>query len=100
VLLGDLTACDRFDVMERLEEINVPTLVVAGSVDRLTPINYAHYLVEHISGARLATVEGAGHIVMLEHPIEVADAVCEFLQSKKPSRQSEGLRKHGSSVAN
>jgi pimeloyl-ACP methyl ester carboxylesterase len=79
VLLGDLTACDRFDVMERLGEIDVPALVVAGSADRLVPAKYAHYLAEHILGARLAIVEGAGHMVMLERPVEVARAVQHFL---------------------
>jgi pimeloyl-ACP methyl ester carboxylesterase len=84
VLLGDLTACDRFDVMERLEEINVSTLVVAGSADRLAPVKYAHYLAEHISASQLAIVEGAGHMVMLERPLEVVAAVCVFLQDKSP----------------
>ncbi len=87
VLLGDLTACDRFDVMERLGEIDVPTLVIAGSADRLAPVKYARYLAEHISGAQIAIVEGAGHMVMLEQPAEVADAVREFLglAKQKPS---------------
>jgi pimeloyl-ACP methyl ester carboxylesterase len=83
VLLGDLTACDRFDVMERLEEIDVPTLVIAGSADRLTPVEYAHHLTEHISSARLVVVEGAGHMVMLERPAEVAQAIQEFLAIQK-----------------
>ncbi|MBN1811090.1 MAG: alpha/beta hydrolase [Anaerolineae bacterium] len=99
VLLGDLTACDRFDVMERLGEIAVPTLVVAGSADQLAPVKYARHLAKHIPEARLAIIEGAGHMVMLERPAEVAGVVCEFLGLvKKPSRRGEGLRKHGSSV--
>jgi pimeloyl-ACP methyl ester carboxylesterase len=84
VLLGDLIACDRFDVMGRLEEVDVPTLVVAGSADRLAPAKYAHYLAEHIPGARLVIVEGAGHMVMLERSLEVVAAVCAFLQDKSP----------------
>ena len=83
VLWGDFTACDRFDVMERLGEIQVPTLIVTGTADRLTPIKYARFLVESISGARLATVEGAGHMVMLERPAEVEKAVREFLGDVK-----------------
>jgi pimeloyl-ACP methyl ester carboxylesterase len=79
VLLGDLTACDRFDVMERLGEIDIPTLVVSGSADQLAPVKYAHYLAEHIAGAQIAIVEGAGHMVMLERPVGVADAVHGFL---------------------
>ena len=79
VLLGDFIACDRFDVMERLGEIKVPTLVVTGSADQLTPVKYARFLAESISGARFTTIEGAGHMVMLERPAEVEKAVQKFL---------------------
>ena len=81
VLWGDFTACDRFDVMERLEEIETPTLLIAGSVDQLTPVKYAQYLNENIAGARLVTIEGAGHMIMLEHPGKVARAVEDFLKT-------------------
>jgi pimeloyl-ACP methyl ester carboxylesterase len=79
VLLGDFSACDRFDVMGRLDEIRVPTLVVTGSADQMTPAKYAHFLVEHMAGARLVVIAGAGHMVMLERPGEVAQAVQDFL---------------------
>jgi pimeloyl-ACP methyl ester carboxylesterase len=79
VLLGDLTACDRFDVMERLGEIDVPALVIAGTADRLTPVEYARYLAEHISEAQIAVIEDAGHMVMLERPAEVAESIRRFL---------------------
>jgi len=79
VLLGDFTACDRFDVMERLGEITAPTLVIEGSADQLTTVKYARFLAEHISSAHLAVIDGAGHMVMLEQPAEVARAVQDFL---------------------
>ena len=75
VLLGDFIACDRFDVVQRLGEIEKPTLVVAGSADQLTPIKYARFLAERIPRASLVTLEGAGHMVMLERPAEVVQAV-------------------------
>ena len=84
VLMNDLTACDRFDVMERLGEIAAPTLVVAGSADLLTPLKYTRFLAERIPGARCEILEGAGHMVMLERPVEVARAVREFLNAKNP----------------
>jgi pimeloyl-ACP methyl ester carboxylesterase len=79
VLLGDFTACDRFDVMERLGEIEAPTLVVAGSADQLTAAKYARFLAKRIADARLVIIEGAGHMMMLERPIETAEAVQDFL---------------------
>ncbi len=80
VLLGDFTACDRFNVMERLGEIGAPTLVIAGSADQLTPVKYTRFLTEHIPNAQSVLVEGAGHMVMLERPAEAAKAVQEFLE--------------------
>ena len=79
VLFDDFTACDRFDVMERLGEIKIPTLVIAGTADQLTPPKFARFLAEHIPNAHLVLVEDAGHMVMLERPLEVMEAVQEFL---------------------
>ena len=91
VLLGDFTACDRFDVMERLGEIEAPTLVVAGSADQLTAAKYARFLAERIADARLVIIEGAGHMMMLERPIETAEAVQDFLNVESVVRaQSAG----------
>lgn len=81
VLLGDFLACDSFNVMERLEEIEIPVLAVCGTADALTPVKYARFLAKHIPDARLVTVEGAGHMVMLERPSEVSQAVTEFVMA-------------------
>ncbi len=75
---GDLHACDQWDVMPRLGEIRVPALVVCGTEDRLTPLKYARYLAEHLPDARLVTVEGAGHMVMVERPADVNAALERF----------------------
>ncbi len=77
---SDYSACNAFDVMERLGSINAPTLIVSGTADQLTPPKYAARLAEGIPGARLRLIEQAGHMVMLEQPQQVAQAVDEFLQ--------------------
>jgi len=81
VLLGDFLACDQFDVMDRLAEISVPTLVISGTADVLTPLKYGRFLADQLPRAQLVTVEGAGHMVMPEQAEEVADAIREFLSS-------------------
>lgn len=77
---GDFVACDRFDVMDRLGEIRVPTLILCGMADRLTPPKYSHYLHEHIAGSTLTLIEGAGHMVMLEKPDQMNAAIAQFWQ--------------------
>lgn len=79
VLFGDFAACDRFDIMDRVGTIQVPTIVICGSDDVMTPPKYAHFLAEKISGARLEIIDGAGHMVMIEKPDEFNIRVLEFL---------------------
>jgi pimeloyl-ACP methyl ester carboxylesterase len=79
VTLGDYSACDRFDVMARLGEISLPTLVVCAQDDRLTPPKYSQYLERHIPGARLTMVPGAGHMLQEEQPVAAAQALLDFL---------------------
>ena len=76
---GDYMACNRFDVMGRLDEIGLPALVISGTADRMTPPKYGRYLAEKIPGARLLLVEGAGHMVVLEEAEIVTAAVKDFL---------------------
>jgi len=78
VLWGDFLACDGFDVMGRLDEVRLPTLVICGEKDQLTPLKYSQFLVDHIPGARLVTIPEAGHMVMLEKPQETTDAIEGF----------------------
>jgi proline-specific peptidase len=56
----------RYDVRERLGEITVPTLVIVGRHDWITPVEQSEYLASHIPGARLAIFEHSGHGPMIE----------------------------------
>jgi pimeloyl-ACP methyl ester carboxylesterase len=80
-LRRDFRACDAFDVRDRLGEIGVPTLVVVGREDRLTPVKYSEYLRDRISGAILEVIEGAGHMVMVERPEALNGAIRRFMSS-------------------
>ena len=79
---ADLTAMrDRPDSTEFLREIAVPTLVVVGSQDVLTPPADSERMSAAIPGARLVTVPGAGHLTPMERPKAVAEALSEFFSS-------------------
>lgn len=78
-LFRDLSACDVFNVMAELDAISQPTLIVVGAEDRMTPVKYATYLHDHISGSELVIVPGSGHYVQIEYPQRTADALRAWL---------------------
>ncbi len=80
VVFGDFSACNAFDVSERLAKIRMPTLVVCGREDQLTPPKSSDFLAANVPHARLELIEGAGHHVMIEKPDIVNRALMEFVQ--------------------
>ena len=78
---SDFRACDAFDVRGRMGEIRVPTLIVVGDDDRLTPLKYSEFLATRIRGAVLKILHDAGHIAMLEKPTEFNNVLASFLHS-------------------
>jgi len=77
-LFRDFSGCNTFDVMARLSEITLPTLILCGRDDKLTPVKYSEYLQQNIPNAQLKIIEGAGHMVMLEQPQAITQALREF----------------------
>lgn len=75
----DFLACNNFDVRQRLSEIEVPSLVVVGDEDKLTPVKWSQYLADHLQNAKLTIIEQAGHMVMLEQPEKLNQAIDTFL---------------------
>ena len=67
---GDLLACQAFDGRPLLSRIRVPTLVLAGADDRITPCAQAEEIAAGIAEARLEVLPAAGN----QLPIEQSDA--------------------------
>ncbi len=82
VLEKDFRACDAFDLVGEIPKIRAPTLIVCGKDDRLTPVKYARFLHENIPDSVLAVIPGAGHMVMLERPVEFNHALTAFLDAR------------------
>ena len=81
VLANDFLCCDRFNVMDRLHEISVPTLVLSGSWDVLTPPKYGAFLADNIEGARHLVIEGGTHHFFAEKPDQTNRAIEDFLKT-------------------
>ena len=69
------------DHRDSLDSIVVPTLVVCGDQDRVTPPKLSEELAEGIKRSTLAYVEGAGHLANQEHPADFNDIVSRFVKS-------------------
>lgn len=68
-----------FDVTDHLGDINVPTLVLAGTQDRLTVAEASEHLAAELPKAELKVFEGCGHMTMLERHREFNELVQGFL---------------------
>lgn len=87
VTYRDWAACNIFDIMGRLNEIHLPTLIICGADDPSTPIKYSQYMHDRIQGSTLRIIPNAGHDVMREQPEAVNHAIEEWLGQRSASTQ-------------
>ena len=74
-LLRLFEGTDGGDAEYSLSDITVPTLVIHGSKDVITPLESGKYLANNIPKAKLVIIEGAGHVPTLTYPYEVVEAI-------------------------
>ena len=86
VLSSDFTACDQFDVSARITEIMLPTLIICGQQDKMTPVKQSERLHEQLRNSELHLLADAGHLVMLEQPDVVTQLFGDFLASLNPTQ--------------
>jgi pimeloyl-ACP methyl ester carboxylesterase len=79
-VLGDFSACNRFDRRGDLGTIRKPCLIVCGDKDQLTPPPLSESLHASIPGSELKILPGAGHMVMIERFKEFNQSVLAFIQ--------------------
>jgi pimeloyl-ACP methyl ester carboxylesterase len=79
VLLGDFQACNQFNVMEKLSQIDVPALILCGMLDKMMPPKFSESLHAGIPNSRMHLVAHAGHMLQLEQPEKVAALLKQFL---------------------
>lgn len=66
-----------------LTTVHVPTLIIVGSDDTITPVADAQSMHRAIPGSRLVTIDRVGHMSNMEAPGEFNQALREFLESGK-----------------
>ncbi|MDQ7818221.1 MAG: alpha/beta hydrolase [Melioribacteraceae bacterium] len=72
----------RTDTSNFLSHIKIPTLVICGSFDKLTPPHVMRSMAEKIPDSEFAIVPRAGHMTPLENPDNVNDLISGFLKRK------------------
>jgi pimeloyl-ACP methyl ester carboxylesterase len=78
--IGALEAMkNRPDSTDELTQIDVPTLIIVGENDGVTPPEQSRKMHEHIGGSRLVVIPEAGHISNIEAPEAFNGALGEFL---------------------
>jgi pimeloyl-ACP methyl ester carboxylesterase len=85
-------AAKRHNVEERLGDIRVPTLLVWGKEDRITPPEVAERFHARIPGAHLVYLPNCGHAPMLEQPDAFNAVVGEWLTETRARRERTGDR--------
>jgi 3-oxoadipate enol-lactonase len=79
-IAADLMAmAARPDSTSLLASVSCPTVVIVGEEDHTTPLSDARLIADGIPGAKLATIDSAGHLSNVEQPDSFNEIVMEFL---------------------
>lgn len=91
VVCGDWKACARFDLRERVGQIQAPAYIACGQEDQLTPPELSRYLAAQLPSARLELLPDAGHMAILEQPQRLASGLAQFLEAVDSAADQIGL---------
>jgi pimeloyl-ACP methyl ester carboxylesterase len=75
-------AMQRHDAGPWLKRINVPTLIVAGENDQLTPLSLSHRMCDDIRGAEMLLLPKGSHVGIIEYPELISLRLEKFLQQR------------------
>ena len=77
--IRDFRACDAFDVTDRLDRIEVPLVSLTGERDAMVPPKYGAFVADRVPGGSARILPGAGHLAMVESPVDTNDAIRSFV---------------------
>jgi pimeloyl-ACP methyl ester carboxylesterase len=85
----------RSETCSTLGEINIPTMIICGREDVVTPLEQSEFMNKNIKGSILHVIDKAGHVSNMEHPNEFNKHLENFLNSlheaeAQPEQSSTG----------
>jgi len=85
IIIAGLTAlAERTETCSILESIEIPTLIICGREDAVTPLAQSKYMHKHIKGSILKIINNAGHVSNLEQPDEFNSYIEDFINALNP----------------
>lgn len=81
IIMGLTALAERTETCSALAAISVPTLIICGREDGVTPLVQSEAMHDAIKGSLLHVIEKAGHVSNLEHPVEFNTHLLEFLKT-------------------
>ncbi|MBS1692327.1 MAG: alpha/beta hydrolase [Actinobacteria bacterium] len=73
--------------------VKVPTLIACGDRDLITPVDRSQYMADVLPKSELLVVGGAGHLVQLEEPAVIDEALIRLIERATPSRLAAMTRR-------
>jgi len=85
ITLGLVALAERLETCLKLDEIDIPTLIICGREDEVTPLTQSEFMHEAIPNSILQVIEHAGHISNLEQPDIFNQHLSKFLKNNERS---------------
>jgi 3-oxoadipate enol-lactonase len=94
-IIGGLTAlAERSDSCYVLNKITIPTLIICGREDQVTPLKESEFMHENIQDSTLHAIHHAGHVANLEQPVMFNKHLADFLSVVKSLAASDGTSRN------
>ncbi|MDP2162124.1 MAG: alpha/beta hydrolase [Flavobacterium sp.] len=99
VLIGGLKAlASRQETCSSLDKIEIPTLIICGREDQVTPLSQSELMHQNIENSILKIIENAGHLSNLEQPEAFNAALLEFLLSEPIISMTNSVKEPNSNL--
>jgi len=80
-IIDTINACLDVNLADSIKNIRTPTLVIAGDEDVFTPIYHGMKIRESIPNSKMEIIEGGGHNLLVEKPVETYSVIKRFLDA-------------------
>jgi len=83
IIAGLIALAERSETCSGLDAISIPTLIICGREDKVTPLVQSEFMLGRIKGASLKIIDNAGHVSNLDQPATFNKYLLDFVHSLK-----------------